>query len=580
MSSHIHNSHHVPHNSHDHHSYHGEHGGHNAHDHAQELSKKVWPQLRVLYSLEWGDVVIIFVYSIFVALLSLATPVAVEAMVSTVMFGVVVWPIIWLALMLLLCLTVASVIHATEAYVIEVLQRRLFVRTAMDFADRLPRVKMEAYEKHFGPETVNRFFDIIQVQKACSTLLMDGVSIILTTAVGLVVLAFYHPYLLAFGIGLILCMGVLILLGRGAIAKSLAESHSKYEVLNWLQELARSPRSFKTGSGTSLAIHRAEELAKEYVNNRASHFNVVFRQFVFGLFLFVVANVLLLSLGGYLVMARQLTQGQLIAAELIVGLVIGSFLKLNKYLDAWYDLCTAVVKLSMVTDLPLERKGGASFSCNEGIEVRVKELSYEGQHRILDQLSWTVEAGQKVALSGRSGTGKSVLLDVIAGLREPTTGIIELDGIDLRDLELESIRREVAHVGGVEIFAGTIMENLRVGRDGIGLHQIREALTTVGLERTIQNLPNGLQTTLIPTGSPLSFSQSLRLCIARAILGNPRLLILDGVLDLIDLSDSKLLLDVLFSKDAPWTLIVATRSARVIERCDKVIGLEPQASLN
>jgi ABC-type multidrug transport system fused ATPase/permease subunit len=210
----------------------------------------------------------------------------------------------------------------------------------------------------------------------------------------------------------------------------------------------------------------------------------------------------------------------------------------------------------------------------------VKELSYEGQHRILDHLSWSVEAGQKVALSGRSGTGKSILLDVIAGLREPTTGIIELDGIDLRDLELESIRREVAHVGGVEIFAGTIMENLRVGRDGIGLHQIREALTTVGLERTIQNLPNGLQTTLIPTGSPLSFSQSLRLCIARAILGNPRLLILDGVLDLIDLSDSKLLLDVLFSKDAPWTLIVATRSARVIERCDKVIGLEPQASLN
>ncbi|MCX7665062.1 MAG: ABC transporter ATP-binding protein/permease [Gemmataceae bacterium] len=279
-------------------------------------------------------------------------------------------------------------------------------------------------------------------------------------------------------------------------------------------------------------------------------------------------------------MARQLTQGQLIAAELIVGLVIGSFLKLNKYLDAWYDLCTAVAKLSMVTDLPLERKGGASFSCSDGIEVRVKELSYEGQHRILDQLSWSVEAGQKVALSGRSGTGKSVLLDVIAGLREPTTGIIELDGIDLRDLELESIRREVAHVGGVEIFAGTIMENLRVGRDGIGLHQIREALTTVGLERTIQNLPNGLQTTLIPTGSPLSFSQSLRLCIARAILGNPRLLILDGVLDLIDLSDSKLLLDVLFSKQAPWTLIVATRSARVIERCDKVIGLEPQASLN
>ncbi len=559
-------------------SSHSEQNDHN--NHSREQAKRIWPQVRALYNLEWGDIAIILVYSIFVSLLSLATPVAVEAMVTTVMFGVVIWPIIWLALMLLLCLTIACVIHAAEAYVIEVLQRRIFVRTATDFAERLPRVTMETYEKHYGPETVNRFFDVLQVQKSASTLLMDCVSILLTTAIGLLVLAFYHPYLLAFGIGLICCMGVILILGRGAIAKSLDESHAKYEVANWLQELARSPRSFKTGGGISLATHRAEHLAKHYVEARISHFKVVYRQFIFGLALFVIANVLLLSIGGYLVMIRQLTQGQLIAAELIVGLVIASFLKLNKYLDAWYDFCTAIAKLSHVTDLPLERKGGASFSCSEGIQVRVKELSYQGQHTILDRLSWVVEARQKVALSGKSGAGKSVLLDVIAGLREPTTGVIELDGVDLRDLELESIRREVAHVGSAEIFADSIIENLRVGREGIGLHEVREALSIVGIDSIVQNLPDGLQTPLIPTGSPLSFSQSLRLCVARSILGNPRLLIIDGVLDLIDLDDSPQLLDALFSPEAPWTLIVATRSPRVIERCDKVIGLEPQVSLN
>jgi ABC-type multidrug transport system fused ATPase/permease subunit len=180
-----------------------------------------------------------------------------------------------------------------------------------------------------------------------------------------------------------------------------------------------------------------------------------------------------------------------------------------------------------------------------------------------------------MAVVGPPGSGKTTLFELLCGLREPGHGTVELDGIDQRELSLERLRDQVALVEGPDIFIGTVGENVRVGRAEPSPAEVREALRVVGLLGVIHALPDGLDTPLTPDGGPLSASQALRLAIARALVGRPRLLILDGALDGLDVQDCPDLLPRLFDRSAPWTLLVSSTNPMVIGMCDRIIGVNP-----
>ena len=162
---------------------------------------------------------------------------------------------------------------------------------------------------------------------------------------------------------------------------------------------------------------------------------------------------------------------------------------------------------------------------------------------------------------------------MLCGLREPGYGVVEMDGIDMRGVSLEQMREQVALVEGSDIFTGTVTQNVRVGRPQLSPGDVREALRVVGLVGAIHDLPYGLDTPLTPDGGPLSASQSLRLTVARALVGRPRLLILDGVLDTLDLRECPDLLPRLFDRSAPWTLILSSANPAVVGMCDRTIEL-------
>jgi len=555
-----------------------EHGSPAAHDVGHGHSPpRPFARLNHLLQPERKDIAAVVVFAVAVAVLSLATPIAVESLVNTVAFGVLMWPVIVIAGILMSCLGLAAAIRAMQVYVIECLQRRLFVRVVADYAHRLPRLNLEAFDHRYGPELANRFFDVINLQKSVAFLLLDGAALVVTALVGMVVLAFYHPFLLGFDILLILLISFIVfVLGWGGVRTSLHESHAKYDVAAWLEELLRCQRTFKFAGGQHLALEKADQLADEYVTARRQHFRVVWRQTVFALGLQVVASTALLGLGGYLVINRQLTLGQLVAAELIVSLVVASVSKLGKYTESYYDMMTGAEKLGLLTDLPLEREGGEALTdAGSGMAVRVHGVD-RISHRSLSALpDWHVTPNERVALVGPPGSGKTTLFEVLCGLREPVHGVVEIDGIDLRGLSLERLRERIALVEGADIFNGTVAENIRVGRPDLSPADVREVLQTVNLLGVVHALPHGLDTPLIPGGAPLSASQSVRLTLARALVGRPRLLILDGVLDAIDLRECPTLLPRLFDRTAPWTLIVASTHPAVVGMCDRIISSSP-----
>ncbi len=533
---------------------------------------------------EWGDVLAVVAFAVAIGVLMLATPVAVQALVNSVALGGLLQPLVVVALLLLLALTFAAVLTGVQTWVVELIQRRLFVRAVADLAARLPRVQHETYDRIDGPELVNRFLDVITIQKSTAKLLLDALGVVLAVLVGLTVLAFYHPLLLAFDILLLLVIAMVVLgpLKRGE-RSAIAESTAKYEVLAWLEEITRNPHAFRTGGSQQWILERADSLTRGWVERRASHFRLVFGQILGALGLQVVASTVLLGIGGWLVIQGSLTLGQLVAAELIVTAVVASFAKMGKYLEEWYDLMAAVNKVGYLLDLPVESVEGeqpatgaaAPESRPAGAELEVRGVAWADarQRTLFADVDLHARPGQRIGITGPAGSGKTVFAELLWRLREPAEGAILLDGRDLRDLSTEFLRREVGLASPLEVIHGSVRANVRLQRPFVSDDDVRAALRRVGLLEVVAGLPDGVDTRLHPSGHPLSDGQVRRLMLARAIAGRPRLLVVDDLLDALAESEREELFDMLCAPDAGWTLVLVSDRPEIQRRCDSIVQL-------
>lgn len=530
---------------------------------------------------ERQDIITLLFFSVFSGILYLAAPLAVDAVVSNLAFGgqsrPYVQAIVILALALLGALGLQAIISGFQYYISDIIQRRIFVRTTADLAYRLPRVKAQSLDEVHAPELVNRFLDVVTAQKSTALLLLDGVNLIFSSLIGMLLLALYHPLMLMFVVILLALIALSMwLLGKGAVTSSIAESRVKYDVVNWFEEIAAFPFAFKGPGGYQMAYERANHLATEYLACRAAHFRIVMRQIVALLVLSVVAAAVLLILGGWLVVSQQITLGQLVASELIMGTIVTAMAKMGKKLEAWYDAMAAMDKLGHIFDLEIEREDGAQPVKREGgAAVRASELSFGYHEPLYANKSFTVNPGTRAAIVGPHGSGVSSLLDILFGLRQPTEGHVSVDGLDLRSWYLEALRESVMLLRRNEIVDGTVIENLRLGRVDVGLDEIRAALERVGLLDVLLHLPEGLNLRLKIGGAPLSGNQRTRLLFARALVQRPRLLLIDELFDSLDDESFNILETAILDPSLTWTVILATRDHDVTKRCDQIIELAP-----
>ncbi|MEQ1748725.1 MAG: ATP-binding cassette domain-containing protein [Prosthecobacter sp.] len=535
-----------------------------------------------LLKAEKQDIRTLLIFSIFAGILYLAAPLAVDAVVSNLAFGGQSQPfvqaLIVVSLALFACLALQAVVTAFQYYISDIIQRRIFVRTASDLAYRLPRVKAESLDGVHAPELVNRFLDVVTAQKSTSLLLLDGVNLVFSTIIGMLLLALYHPLLLLFvAVLLVLIVLILWLLGRGAVKTSIQESMMKYDLVNWYEEIAHFPFLFKGPGGYGMAYERANQLATDYVTARAKHFRVLMRQIAGLLTLQVFAAAALLAVGGYLVISQQITLGQLVASELIMSAIVASLSKLGKKLEAWYDAMAAMDKLGHIFDLEIEREDGEQPAKRGGgalINASALSFGYEGLPLFTDR-HFTIQPGSRAAIVGPHGSGASSLLDLLFGLRQPIGGFVTIDGLDLRSWYLEALRESVMLLRRDEIVDATIVENLRLGRNDIGMDEVRTALASVGLLDDLLHRPEGLNFRLKIGGAPLSGNQRTRLILARALVQRPRLLLIDELLDGLDADSFATLSAAILEKSLPWTVVLTTRDHDVTKMCDQLIELAP-----
>ena len=544
----------------------GSHAGH-GHDHHIPPLRRLWGFLR----LELRDIWTIVLFAMVAGVLGLATPLAVESLVNTVAWGTYLQPLFILSALLFGFLAFAGMLKLLQQIIVEIIQRRMFVRIVGDLAHRFPMAKRGALESEHPAELANRYFDIMTIQKATASMILDGISIVLQTAIGLVLLAFYHPYLLGFDIILLVVMTVFTyLLGRGGVRTAIAESRVKYELAHWLQDVISMPTAFRLHGGTGYAVDRANRLTVQYLMDRQDHFRVLVRQSAFSLILLAVASTALLGVGGWLVIRGELTLGQLVASELVVTAIVGAFAKIGKSLESFYDLCAAVDKVGHMLDLPydppaLDRSTDSSPPRIRWQNLPIKFAEYAPSATV------TIEPGSRVAITGASGSGKSCLISILAGLIEPSQGFAEVAGFDSRDASRVSDGHLISLARQPEIFNGSVLENVRLGRSWLSSADVRRALERVGLWEEVLGLSSGLDSVLQTGGYPLTYEQTVRLTLARALVSVPCVLLIDGMLDLLDPETRYQLWEQLDQSTELTTILVATYDPKLVSQCTRVL---------
>lgn len=520
------------------------------------------------------DLIALITYTLIASLLFLAIPLATQALVNTIAAGIFIQPLIVMSIMLFFGLMFLVVLQYLEISLVESIQQKIFTRNSFKIVDKLSKANLQMIGNLYAPELVNRFFDILTIQKTWSKLLLNGLTSILQIFFGLLLISFYSPALLAFDLFIIVAIFfIFFILGKGGFTTSLIESTSKYKVVSWLEEIGACLESFKLNSHSDFLINKTDELVSDYLIQRKEHFKIISRQAVASYLFYAIATTGVFAIGGYLVINRQLTLGQLVASELIIVMILSGFQKIVQDLDRFYDLLSGLEKISYLTEIEQERKSGIPLeNTNTGLSISFNSVrfSYNEKSHILKDLSFEIGSNEKVIIAGESGAGKTTITKLLCGFIEPSQGSIRINSQDIRDINLLSLRNSISIASSEnEIFEGSIEENITL-RKNISSIDLNWAANISTLDSEYKSLPNGLKSQIISRGANLSKGIIQKILIARAILLKPKLLILNDCFTGIDQKTKLEIVKRIFNKENNWTIICITNDFEILENADIV----------
>ena len=463
--------------------------------------------------------------------------------------------------------------------IIETIQQRIFTRSSFDFTYRFPKIKMKELFDYYPPELANRFFDTLTIQKGLSKILIDVPTALLQIVFALLLLSFYHPFFIIFGILVLLLIFIVFkFTAKKGLDTSLEESKNKYKVAHWIQEVARAVVSFKLSGNTNLALTKNDLLVSSYLKSREKHFQVLIIQFIQMITFKVVVTAGLLLIGGALVLNQEMNIGQFVAAEIIIILVINSVEKLMLGLESFYDVVTSIEKIGQVVDKELENQFGETPHFIPNSKITLDNVSFSVPNRekkVLSGISFIIENKSRIMIDGETGSGKSTLLKILAGVLEPTGGIIFLNELSINSLRLNDYRSHLGMVLAEETpFEGTIRENLTFGNKNVSDDDIYDALEKVNLTSFLRSQSKGLNTIIYPEGKRISASTAKKIVLARAIIKKPQLMILEDPLDHFNEDEAREIIDFLTDRSHPWALVVVSINSYWKQKCNEIITLE------
>ncbi|WP_158826181.1 ABC transporter transmembrane domain-containing protein [Mucilaginibacter lacusdianchii] len=314
-----------------------------------------WQRLMGMLHYERSTINYIFIYAGLIGLIGLTLPLGTTAIYNLLSNGAMYSSTYILIIVVLMGIVLGGLLLIGQLTLVEVIEQKLFAKASLEFAYRLPRIKKEELAGENPPELVNRFFDILTIQKGLTKLLVDIVAAAIQILFSAILLSFYHPVFMGFGLlTLIVIALVLVLYFKRGVQTSIEESEYKYEVVAYLEEVAANLDAHRNDKDKATVIDKTDDITANYLRARNDHFSVLKKFFASAVALRTVLMGGLLLLGSYFVVERQMTFGQFVAAEVIIVQISYAIEKLMTNMNTVFDMVTGSEKLAVVTDLELE----------------------------------------------------------------------------------------------------------------------------------------------------------------------------------------------------------------------------------
>jgi ABC-type bacteriocin/lantibiotic exporter with double-glycine peptidase domain len=550
--------------------------------HKQISFKSSFEKLLSVVQLEKKEITAIYFYAILSGVIQLSLPLGIQTIInfSQAAAGNNKIPA---SIILLICIVlggifVSGLLQVNQMKIVEKIEQSIFTNYSLGFVNKIPKIDVASVEKYHLPELMNRFFEVSNLQKGLSKILLDIPLAIIQIIFGLILLSFYNTIFIALGLLLFLVLFLIFkyTTQKGLIA-SYNESEDKYEVASWLEEIARSYKTFKISSQNNFHIKKADKLITNYLISKTKHFEILKFQYWSLVVFKLLISAIMLIIGAILLVNQELNIGQFIAAEIVIILILSAVEKLILNLEVGYNILTGIEKLDSIISKKEETSGNIHYSSNSnGTTIDVKKLIYQKEDGklLLNNIEFEILSGQKVCIIGDGGAGKSFLLEVLGGTIKNYTGIININNIPLNNINQKEYRKNIGiFYHEQDIFDGTLFENICMGNENIDAASIMEIAKILGIDEFISQLPNGFETMLQPTGKGLSTIIAKKILLLRAIMNQPELMLLDEPFELADNSSNQRIVDYLFELKNT-TCVIATGHKPFAEKADIIIWLD------
>ena len=531
------------------------------------LNKRFWK----LVNLDRSDIGSIYFYAIINGLLQLSVPLGIQAIIGFVLGNKMVVSIYVLIGLVCLGVFLAGVMQINQLKIIESIKQKIFTRYSFDFVDKIPKFDLYKTDQYYLPEKMNRFFDTINLQKGFAKLLLDIPTALTQILFGFILLSFYNPLFLTSGLVLLIIIYLTIYFSsKNGLQTSLQESNSKYAFVAWLEAVAKSKIVFKFSNKNQLEVQKTDALVVDYLNKKTDHFKVLLFQYKTMVGFQVLITASLLTIGVYLLIYQKINIGEFIAAEIVILSIIASVKKIIINLDSVYDVQTALEKLASVTEKPAEISGAIEFKSNE-MEIQMTNFGFAHpeSRALFENIELQIPKRSLICIVGNENSGKSTLLKLLSTCYTEFTGNILYNNIPLNNYDLQTLRDNIQfYQDSSEIFSGTILENILMGRENITETDIINKAEMIGFSRFLKDFNGGFQTKTESEGKRFSNNAAQKILLLRALTPNSKLLIMEEPWRKLDPKYKDPIIQFLLKEKEHKTIIIASNDEGFAAKCD------------
>lgn len=474
----------------------------------------------------------------------------------------------------------STFISFVRQWILMYLPIKIDIPLMLGYFEHIYKLPMKFFASRKTGDITTRFSDAFTIKDIFTSIALSLIMDISMALITGVILFQMNPKLFAVIIMMTLISIVLVFIFKQPYKKINEEQMQQSSILN--SEIIEGLRAVETIKGNANEDIELESIEREYIKSlRISYKEGMLSnvQSTISSVISGVGNLVLLYVGIMQVINNNMTLGSFMAFNTLAGYFmdpIGNLVSLQLSIQ---EANISMKRLSEIMDYEREQKSERQYQEISSIDGDIKldhvTFRYGNRKPALDDVSFIIEKGQKVALVGASGSGKSTIAKLLLKYYEPEAGDITIDGMDISEYKNDDIRHAISYVPqNIELFSKSIYDNIRVTRQSATLDEVKEAAKAADAHEFIKRLPMQYYTYLEEAGNGLSGGEKQRIALARAFLKENQFYIMDESTSNLDFATENIIFDMIYNKFRKKTMLIIAHRLATVKNCDKIIVMD------